>query len=113
AVVVNNCSTDESGSIADAFARADRRFKVLHCSEFLPQAANYNRAVASADPEARFIKIVEADNRLWPECLERMLEVATLDDRVAMVGCYYVMGRRLHGAGLSSSVSVIEGNAVA
>lgn len=113
AVIVNNCSTDASGSIADDFARADPRFKVMHCSEFLPQAANYNRALASANPEARFIKMVEADNRLWPECLERMLEVAAADERIGIVGCYYVMGRALHGAGVPASVRVIEGRDVA
>src|SRR5438132_11086287 len=48
AVVVNNCSTDGTAEIADAFVRQDSRFRVIHCTEFVPICENYNRAIDSA-----------------------------------------------------------------
>lgn len=90
-VVVNNGSTDGTGTIADGFARRDPRFRVRHLS-FVPKADNYNRALASADPEAEFIKIVEADNWLWPEAIKQMVEVAESDPEIGLVGSYYMYG---------------------
>lgn len=113
AVIVSNCSTDGTGTIADRFARRDPRFRVEHCTEFLPQAGNYNRAVSLASQEARFVKVVEADNILWPECIERQVSIAQLDDEIGIVGCFYLFGERLHGAGFPSFRQVLPGRDVA
>ena len=112
AVIVNNCSKDATGQIADEFARRDPRFRVLHCTEFLDQQQNYNRAVASAAPGAEFVKIVEADNRLWPECLARMVEAANRDPQIGVVGSYYLFGRQLLGWGVADRKAVIPGDEV-
>lgn len=112
AVIVNNCSKDETGEIADEFARNDARFRVIHCTEFLDQPQNYNRAITSASPGAEFVKIVEADNRLWPECLARMVEVAKRDPQIAVVGSYYLFGRELLGWGVADQKAVISGDEV-
>lgn len=113
AVIANNCSSDETAEIAEEYSRLDRRIRVIHFQEFVPQAENYNRAVSSASPDADFIKIVEADNSLWPECLERMLEVAMSDDRIGMVGCYYLAGKHLQGGALPITTVVAPGAQVA
>src|SRR4051812_4388851 len=60
-VVVNNCSTDATGSIADEYSRRDRRLSVKHCKEFLSQSENYNRALGETQKDAEYVKVVEAD----------------------------------------------------
>src|SRR5437868_12750021 len=63
-VIVNNCSTDSTGEIAEAACGRDPRLRVVHCKEFVGQSENYNRALASAAPEARYVTLVEADSWL-------------------------------------------------
>jgi glycosyltransferase involved in cell wall biosynthesis len=112
AVVVNNCSTDGTAEIAEEFAEQDPRFRLVHCTEFLSQSENYNRAIACATRGSEFVKIVEADNNIWPECIERMVEVASSDHEIGIVGCHYLHGRKLFGDGIRSRRNVLSGNEV-
>lgn len=109
AVVVDNCSEDGTGAIAEGFARGDNRFRVLHCTEFLDQARNYNRAVAAAPEGSRYIKLVEADNWIIPDCVRSMVNVAESDPQVGLVGAYYLKGADVMGSGLPYEVSVLPG----
>jgi len=113
AIIVNNCSTDRTEAIAQGFARRDPRFRVETCTEFLPQVGNYNRAVSQASPDAKFIKIVEADNVLWPECVERQVAIASEDEKIGLVGCCYLFGESLQGAGFPVFLRIEDGRKVA
>jgi glycosyltransferase involved in cell wall biosynthesis len=88
AVVVNNCSTDDTGRIADEYAQRDCRFRVVHCTEFLGQTANYNRAVAQSSNLAEYVKVLEADNWITEDSISKMVEVAEKDKDIGIVGCY-------------------------
>ena len=44
-ILMDNCSTDGSAEIAESYARRDSRIRLIRCSEFLSQLANYNRAL--------------------------------------------------------------------
>jgi glycosyltransferase involved in cell wall biosynthesis len=110
AVIVNNCSTDRTGEIADYFVQHGSRFRVEHCAEFLPQAENYNRAVDLGLADAEYIKMVEADNWLWPDCLERMVTLADRDHEIGLVGCYWLHGQKLLGAGVPWPSEVLDGD---
>ena len=112
AVVVNNCSTDGTAGIAEAFAARDSRFRVVNCTEFLPKSENYNRAVASVSAGIEFVKIVEADNYIWPESLERMLDLATADPGIGLVGSYHLYGRKVFGEVIDVKRTVFLGNEV-
>jgi glycosyltransferase involved in cell wall biosynthesis len=112
AVIVNNCSEDSTGRIADHFAGQDSRFRVVHCTEFLDQAENYNRAVDFASTTAEYIKLVEADNLLWPECIGRAVALADREPEVGLVGSYWLHGKMLLGGGLSLENEVADGNEV-
>ena len=45
-ILMDNCSTDGSSEIARSYERLDPRIRLIRCSEFLSQLANYNRALA-------------------------------------------------------------------
>jgi glycosyltransferase involved in cell wall biosynthesis len=112
AVVVNNCSQDKTGEIADDFVARDARFRVVHCTEFVSKSANYNRAIGFAAKAAEFVKIVEADNYLWSESLERMVQLASSDHEIGVVGSYYLQGPKLMGWGIPVQRVVLPGNEV-
>src|SRR5206468_9138726 len=44
-ILMDNCSTDGSAQIAARYASRDARIRLIRCSEFLSQLANYNRAL--------------------------------------------------------------------
>jgi glycosyltransferase involved in cell wall biosynthesis len=111
-IIVNNCSTDGTAKIADAFAARDRRFRPIHCSEFVPKTDNYNRAIAYASKSAEFIKILEADNFLLPDALSKTVELADSDPEIGIVSTYYNQGHMLLGGGVDPKHSVIPGNEV-
>lgn len=109
AVVVNNCSTDGTGAIADEYAKRDPRIRVAHFTELLGQAANYNRAVALVPGEVEFVKVLEADNWLTEDSLAQMVRVAESDEQVGIVGCYYLLGKLLLGSGLDYNTRILSG----
>jgi glycosyltransferase involved in cell wall biosynthesis len=109
AFVVNNCSTDHTGRIADRYAQSDSRVCALHFAQFVGQGENYNRAVAKAIDGATYVKIVEADNRIEADCLARMLEIAESDSRIGVVGGYCVRGKEILGAGVDYHTHVLSG----
>lgn len=113
AVVMDNCSTDGTGAIADEFARRDKRLRVVHCEKFVIKQENYNRAVAEADPEAEYIKVLEADNWITPDCLDRTVRLAQRDATIGIVNSYWLWGRRPGGSGLSYAEQIIAGGDVA
>ena len=111
-VVVDNCSSDGTGAIADEFARRDRRLRVVHCEQFVAKNENYNRAVAQADAQADYIKVLEADNWITEDSLERTVRLAQQDATIGIVSSYLLCGSHLANGGLAYSDQVISGRDV-
>ena len=94
ATIVNNCSTDDTGEIAEEFVQRDPRFRVVHCRDFVGQAANYTRAVAQTSEGTAYVKVLEADNWITEDSVQRMVELAEQDPEIGIVGSYYCSARR-------------------
>jgi glycosyltransferase involved in cell wall biosynthesis len=94
-VIVDNASTDASGSIADRYAARDGRIRVQHESEFLHALENHNRTMRAVHPGSRYCKFLHADDWLYPECLERMVAVAEANPSVGVVSSYRLLGDRV------------------
>ena len=109
AVIVNNCSTDQTGAIADRYARSDPRINVMHCAQFLGQAENYNRGISAVLADTEYVKIIEADNVVTSACLEELLRVAESDPEVGVVGSCWLYGKRIVGSGVQCDVNVMPG----
>jgi glycosyltransferase involved in cell wall biosynthesis len=113
AVVVNNCSTDGTAGIADEFARQDDRLTVLHCTEFLDQAGNYNRAIESCPREATYLKLLEADNWITPSALAQLIEAGESFPDAGIIGSYWLDGTRVLGSGVGYERRVMSGHTAA
>ena len=72
-LLVDNCSTDGGDAIAESYARRDSRIRFIRSQPLLPQVPNYNRALTYLAPASRWMKLVQADDALFPRCLEDML----------------------------------------
>ena len=108
-ILVDNQSTDGSSEIAASFACQDKRIKLVRNSQFLKQVPNYNNALRHVDGRARYVKMVLADDCIFPECLERMVAVAEVHPTVAIVSSYYLEGRFVCGSGVEWPTQVIPG----
>jgi glycosyltransferase involved in cell wall biosynthesis len=89
-ILVNNCSTDGSPEIAKRFADQDQRVRLIHNERLLPQVENYNHALRQISPESEYCKIVQADDWIFPSCIEEMVQAAELAPNVALVGSYSI-----------------------
>jgi len=108
-LLVNNQSTDGSDRIAAEWAGRDPRIRLVHNPRFVGQVENYNGALEQIDPGSRYVKIVQADDWIFPECLERMLAVAERHPSVGLVGAYYLEGNRVQGYGIPVETEVLGG----
>jgi len=108
-ILLNNCSTDRSLEIAEKYAKQDRRIRLINNSEFLNQVGNYNRALRMISPQSKYCKIVQADDWIYPECLEKMVSVAEENPSVGIVSGYYLRGKEIGNVGLPYSTRILPG----
>jgi len=99
-ILVDNCSSDESLTIADRYAAMDSRVRLIKATEFRGQVENYNYGLSLIDQKSRYCKIVQADDWIYPGCLEAMVEVAERQSSIGIVGAYSLRGKSLRGEGL-------------
>ena len=111
-VLVNNCSTDGSAEIAEKYARQDPRIHLYSNDSLLSQVENYNHALSLISTQSKYCKMVEADNWLFPECLEKMVKLADCHADVGVVAAYYLKGTAVAGGGGSPEVEVYQGREV-
>jgi glycosyltransferase involved in cell wall biosynthesis len=108
-ILMDNCSTDDSNDIAAAYASRDPRIRLIRCTEFVSQLANYNRALAEISHASRYCKIVQADDWIFPECLELMVQAFEQSEAIGLVSSYWLDGNQLCGSGLSPRTMMISG----
>ena len=83
-VVVNDGSTDDSLSVAQAFAQAHPEIQVLNQTNAGASAAR-NHAIRASKGE--YILPVDADNRIHPLYIEEAVAVLSTQPEVRVVGC--------------------------
>lgn len=96
-VVIDNASDDGTSAVAGAVADGDDRVEIRFHEELATVYRNHNRALASADPDAMYVKVLHADDLLHPDALMQMVAVAESDPRVGLVSAYRMLGERVAG----------------
>jgi glycosyltransferase involved in cell wall biosynthesis len=112
-VLVDNCSTDRSGEIAESYARRDARIRVIHRTTLLPQVQNYNAALNEISETSQFCKIVQADDFIFPECLRLMVEACQQSDSIGLVSSYWLKGSEVRGSNFPFPTPYLQGRAMA
>ena len=111
-VIVNNCSTDRSGEIARQFAAQDPRIRLHNNGKFLDAVANHNEALRMISAECKYCKVVFADDWIFPDCLQKMVEVAEAHPSIGIVGAYGLQGSRVMWTGLPYPSTLVSGREV-
>lgn len=108
-IIVNNCSTDGTLEIAQRYASQDNRIRVHNNDEFLTVIQNHNHAFRLMSAESRYCKVLQADDWLFRDCLEKMVEVAEQNPTVGLVGSYRLDDKRVNCDGLPYPSTVVPG----
>ncbi|HEY2777656.1 MAG TPA: glycosyltransferase family 2 protein [Gaiellaceae bacterium] len=108
-IVVDNCSTDGTPEVVAAFAEQDSRIRLLRPEAFVGPDPNANRALGAIALGSAYTKVVHGDDWLFPECLERMVDIAVRHPSVGVVGAYRLEGTRVTLDGLPKDVELVPG----
>jgi glycosyltransferase involved in cell wall biosynthesis len=108
-ILVDNCSTDGSVAIVEEFAKHDSRIKLYHTDRFLTQLQNYNRALRLISAESTYVKMVQADDAIFPRCLEEMTSLAEANPTVGVVSSYRILGSSLAPSGVPIERTIMSG----
>lgn len=107
--IVNNCSTDASLEIAQSYARRDSRVRVQSNASFVGLIENHNIAFRTLSPQARYCKVVSADDTIFPDCLSRLVETAMANPSAGFVGCYQISGNSVRWQGFPYPRTLLSG----
>ena len=114
-IIADNASTDASSEIAHEYERLDRRVRVVDHTEFLGQNGNYNRTMRYISPDAKYCKMVQADDWIYPDALREMVKLMERDPEIAIAGSYQLAGDRVDCRGIycqeaSEPYSIVPGS---
>ena len=108
-ILMDNCSNDGSTEIAETYAQRDPRIRLIRCSEFLSQLANYNRALAKISAASMYCKIVQADDWIFPECLQLMVRAFEQSESIGLVSSHWLEGNELRPLCFPNLKSMLSG----
>ncbi|MGH7384266.1 MAG: glycosyltransferase family 2 protein [Candidatus Rokuibacteriota bacterium] len=107
--IVNNCSTDGSLAVAERYAHKDSRVRVLSTDRLLDVMGSQNTAFRQVSPKAGYCKMVHADDWLFRDCLQQMVDLAEAHPTVGIVGAYRLDGASVDLDGLPYPSTVVPG----
>lgn len=110
--ISNNASTDNTVSIIEKYIRDDARFKLFHTSETIFSLENFNLVCSYfANTDAKYLWVNGVDDWLFPECIERMVEILELDDKIGLAASFYMqMDDTCRGTVMGRGLDVYDGN---
>lgn len=100
-IINNNCSTDRTLEIANKFAQKDPRFRVYSNDVFLKMVSNWNLACTKRSKDTKYLRVVGADDWLFPESIEKMVDVMEKNPSVGVCSSYRLNDRRVDMDGLN------------
>jgi glycosyltransferase involved in cell wall biosynthesis len=110
--IVDNCSTDRSVEIARRYAAKDKRIRVTVNSRFVRAVQNFNGALNQISPSSKYCKVLLGDDWIFPECMERLVEVAERHPSVGIVGAFALEGSQVKWTGLPYPNEIISGREI-
>jgi glycosyltransferase involved in cell wall biosynthesis len=99
-IINNNCSKDNTLEVAKKYAEIDARFKVFTNEVFVTMTPNWNIACSRISKNAKYLKVIGADDWLFPESIEKMVDVMEKNPSVGICSAYRLNDRMVDMDGL-------------
>lgn len=108
--LIDNASSDGSSEIAERYrSQFPDRIRVIHTDSLLSQVQNYNFALSCISSESKYCKMVQADDWLFPDCIQKMVEVGEAHSGVGIVAAYRLEGEEVNLDGLPYPSTQVSG----
>jgi glycosyltransferase involved in cell wall biosynthesis len=88
----NNRSTDRTVAIAEEFAAADSRIRIVTYPEFVSVVDSHNNAFTLISDKATYCMVLGADDLMFPRCLEEKVQIGEAYPTVGLIGSYVLEG---------------------
>jgi glycosyltransferase involved in cell wall biosynthesis len=98
--VVNNASTDRTEELVREFVKKDKRFNLHTHTDFVDLTGNWNRTVAYIPQKAKYYKLVQADDVIFPDSIETHVEMLEKHPNVGIGSSYRLVGTTVYGKGM-------------
>lgn len=112
-VILDNASTDGTRQIAEEYAARDARIRVSSNPELLPMVRNHNRALELTSTDSVYCKMLMADDWLFPECVQRMVDAAQRHPSISLVCSYAFDGKYVVWDGFPYPAECVPGREAA
>ncbi|MCG7853326.1 MAG: glycosyltransferase [Methanosarcinaceae archaeon] len=89
-VIVDNCSRDATPEIIQEYARKDRRIRVVTNTSFVGIIENHNIAFSQISSNSKYCKMVQADDWIYPECVEKFVNICEKNPTVTLADAYRI-----------------------
>jgi glycosyltransferase involved in cell wall biosynthesis len=111
-IIVNNCSADGTLEIANEYKGKDRRIQVLTNDHFVGAIENHNIAFRCIANNSRYCKVVSADDWIYPECVEKFVDLAEQNPQVGVVQAYIANMNGVRWPGLPQDAAIFSGQEI-
>jgi glycosyltransferase involved in cell wall biosynthesis len=98
--VINNASTDKTKELVSEFIRTDNRFFLHNYKEFTDIARNWNRTVHYISEKAKYFKLVQADDIIFPDSLKVLVDLMESHPSTGIASSYRLVDNKLQGFGM-------------
>ena len=111
-IIVDNFSSDDTASIVEKYRQKDGRIRSFRNSQTVPVNENHNIGFRNICQDSVYCKIVDADDWLYPDCLQKMVKLASTDEHIGFVGVYRFVGDKLDPGSVPFPITRVPGSDV-
>jgi glycosyltransferase involved in cell wall biosynthesis len=108
-IVLDNASSDQTPQLIDAAKGGRVPVITKRNTRTIPQTENWNKAVSMAPQDARYVKILPADDLMRVDCIEKMVAIAESDPEIDFVHAIDVVGDEMKPHGMDEKRSIYSG----
>ena len=108
-VVIDNASTDQTADILAEFSDAAVPVITIRHAKLLPQMENWNSAIEAIPADARWFRMLCADDTIHPDNIEKTVNLGESDAGIGFVGCKRDINGAIHDPLWPKDQTVFDG----
>jgi glycosyltransferase involved in cell wall biosynthesis len=112
-IVLDNASTDATPETIKHWRGGRVPLLTQRNTSLLPQIENWNLAFKMVPDDARYVKLLAADDLMRDDCIERLVAVAEANPDTSCVMATDVFAGRVQPHGLDPATSIFDGHEIA
>jgi len=109
-VLLDNNSTDDTAAIIERYKGGRVPLLVFRNETTYPSMKNWNLAIEKVPSDAKYVRLLCADDTYYPDSTEKMVQLAETDPEIGLVGCLHYCDGGVADFGWPKSRTVFDGD---